>query len=127
MKTFTLDKYTLNQIHEAYHGYVSIEKVLMYGVKGSIKYDEEFSKIKLKIEAEKVIEEMRKYPEFKDVMPILDQPSCLALIKMITCFRKFNFEHEDTHVNDIVSFDQGAWPIKTSSELQLSNERIWRH
>ena len=65
---------------------------------------------------------MRKYPEFKDVMPILDQPSCLALIKMITCFRKFNFELEDTHLNDIVAFDQGGLPSSAANELLLSNE-----
>lgn len=68
---------------------------MMYGIKGSIKYDEGFEKFKVKIETEKVVEEMRKHPEFKDVMPILDQPSCLALINMITCFRKFNFEQSD--------------------------------
>ena len=32
----------------------------MYGIKGSIKYDAEFGLKKLKVETEKVVEEMRK-------------------------------------------------------------------
>ena len=66
---------------------------------------------------------MRKNPEFKDVMPILDQPSCLALINMITCFRKFNYEHSDQHINEIVSLDNnGELPREAGNELMLSNE-----
>ena len=41
---------------------------------------------------------------------------------MITCFRKFNFEHEDTHVNEILALEHGALPSTASSELMLSNE-----
>ena len=45
-----MDQYNLKQIQEAYHAFVETEKVLMYGIKGSIKYDEGFSNYKLKIE-----------------------------------------------------------------------------
>ena len=107
----------------------------MYGIEGSIKYDAEFGLKKLKVETEKVVEEMRKQPEFKEIMPILDQPSCLALIKIISCFRKFDFEHEDVHVNEILgvgqeyvasrtaSFAGSARPsVDQSNETMLSNE-----
>ena len=86
-------------MEKAYKAYVKIEMKMMYGIKGSIKYDQEFGKKKFKVENEKVIAEMRKFPEFENVMPILEKPHCLALIHMITCFRKFNFEHEHKHLN----------------------------
>ena len=52
-------------IEEAYHAYLQTEKVMMYGVKGSIKYDIDFCDMKVKVATESVIEEMRKHPEFK--------------------------------------------------------------
>ena len=76
---------------------------MMYGVKGSIKYDIEFGEKKLKIETDEVIEEMRKYPEFKSVMPTLDDLSTLAIVKILITFRRYNFEHENKHIEDIVA------------------------
>ena len=51
-------------------------------------------------------------------MPIIDEPACLGIIKMISIFRKFQFEHEDDHINKILHSENNQNPDETN----LTNE-----
>ena len=45
---------------------------------------------------------MRALPEYKEIMPIIDEPICLGLIKIIDIFRKKNYEHDEEHLQKIL-------------------------
>ena len=65
-----------------------------------------------------IIEAMREQPEYREIMPIIDEPACLGIIKMISIFRKYQYEYEDDHINKILLSENNQNPDETN----LTNE-----
>ena len=63
---------------------------------------------------------MRASPEYKDIMPIIDEPICLGLIKVISIFRKHHYEHDEKHLQEILKHPKGRG--SDPDETSLSNE-----
>ena len=85
---------------------------------GSMEYDKKQKGRKPQLDQDMVIKAMREQPEYREIMPIIDEPACLGIIKMISIFRKYQYEHEDDHINKILLSENNQNPDETN----LTNE-----
>ena len=116
-----MDRYSLDQIGKAHEEFKRIdEKMWANATIGSAEYDKKQVGKKPDIDQEKVIKAMREVPDYQSIMPIIDEPTCLGLIKVISIFRKYHYEHEDDHVNKILN--QSSARGSDPDETKLNNE-----
>ena len=60
---------------------------------------------------------MRKNPKYKSIMPALDDPHTLGIVNILMLYRKYCFETETQHVNEIMNKSKYE-----NDEFELSEE-----